>query len=164
MAKDIQSSIKATRDSTKKRKRKAGGEEEDDRGAPSEASKSSKVAVKELDGKALKREREILEKKAAGPVDFQKAETRKRVNDIVLAPPVLTRAPRGESKQAKERKANLQSLMTGKDISAATVQPARLPNPVQKGGLKREAMLQQERDRVVQAYRDKKQASLRIWQ
>jgi hypothetical protein len=158
MAKDINSTIKATKESSKKRKRQVESGLNDEYSETKGA--KSKVEVKEANAKDLKRERELLQAKADKPIDFQRAETRKRVNDVVLAPPVLTKAPRGESKQAKERKATLKSLMTGQK-AVSTVSSARLPDPIQKsGGLKREAMLQEERDRVVQAYRNKNQADL----
>lgn len=167
MAKEVNSSIRATRDSNKKQKRKAGAQQEqgnDDRHAEAHrpASSLSKATPQEPDSKTLKRQREALEKGKGTQVDWEKASTRKRVNDVVDAPPTLTTAPRGETKSAKERKARLMAALSGKEAetTASAATGARLPDPVQRGGLRREAMLQEERQRVVQAYRQNKQANL----
>lgn len=162
MAKEIQGSIRATKDSNKKRKRKDAVEREEadleKRGL--KASSSTKPPIKEQDSKSLKKQRELLEINKTRQVEFPKAQLRRRLNDVVQAPPVLSKAPRGESKSAKERKATLELLLTGKAVDQETKKIARLPDPVQKGGLKRQAILQEERERVVQAYRRKKQLEL----
>jgi hypothetical protein len=169
MAKDINYTIRATRDSNKKRKRKGNGEEEKDElmdGSNEKQSSSSKAAKQmetEPDSKTLKREREAMQagKKPGEVVDWQKAASRRRVNDVVQAPPTLTKAPRGQSKSALENKAKLKALLTGTEVSErGQNKTARLPDPVQKGGLKRQAMLQEERDRAIKAYRRNKQAKL----
>lgn len=158
MAKEIQGSIRATRDSTKKRKRKGEDDAEPEKDN-SRKSKSAEAGIKEADSKSLKKQREALETKTR-QIEFPKAQLRKRLNDVVQAPPTLTKAPRGESKIAKERKATLESLMTGKVVDQDDKKSARLPDPIQKGGFKRQAMLQEERKRVVQAYRHKKQLDI----
>lgn len=166
MAKEINSSIRATLDSNKKRKRKTTSTKNVDDGdedTPALSSSTKKRTVpKEPKSKDLKREREAIQNGSkVAEMDFQMAASRKRVNDVVQAPPNLTRAPRGESKSALENKAKLKALLTGQaTIARPDPKPSRLPDPIQKGGLRREAMLREERDRVIQAYRNNKQAQL----
>ncbi|UZJ51141.1 hypothetical protein CBS101457_000461 [Exobasidium rhododendri] len=162
MAKDINKSIRATNETSKKRKRKGGAENEDH---PSEeastfASAKKNAVPRESNSKDLKRAREAIENGKGKEIEFKQADSRKRLNDVVQAPPNLTKAPRGESKSALERKASLKAALSGRDAETSTSKSARLPEPVLKGGLKREAMLREERERAVQAYRSKKQAQL----
>jgi hypothetical protein len=164
MAKEINKSIRATNEASKKRKRKGASASQEDQAA--EGSSSSTFASKrgavpqDISSKDLKREREAILSGKGRQVEFQKAASRKRLNDIVQAPPTITKAPRGESRSALEDKAKLKALLTGQEVATKSHKLSRLPEPVPKGGLKREAMLREERERVVQAYRRNKQAQL----
>ena len=170
MAKEVRSSIRATQNSTKKRRNKDRQSAEDGASAPQEESfakpsSSSKNASlhKEADSKTLKRQREAIEGKPERQQEWEKAASRKRVNDVVKAPPTLTKAPRGESAEAKKRKLELKALLSGQEGDEDAHEmggKARLPEPVKKGGLRREAMLQEERERVVKEYRQNKKRML----
>ncbi len=77
-----------------------------DKAAALEASQPSKAD--------LKRQRQHIQQTGAIK-DFAKASQVKKINDVAQAPPTLTRAPRGESVQAKTRKARLIAKITGND-------------------------------------------------
>ncbi|KAJ1586688.1 hypothetical protein NDA11_004227 [Ustilago hordei] len=81
-----------------------------DKAAALEASQPSKLD--------LKRQRQAIQQ--TGEIkNFAKASQVKKVNDVVQAPPTLTHAPRGESVQAKTRKAKLIAKITGNDEDEA---------------------------------------------
>lgn len=169
MAADIHASFKATRTSSnKKRKRKAqpgdaeAGQQSDER---SSSQVAAKQAEKEPDSRTLKEERVRLQARMGGDSneerDWQKASQRRRINDVVEAPPSLTKAPRGQSTAALQRKAELKALLQGgkeTDADLNSVGKARLPDPVQPiVGLRRQAELEQERQKAVKAYRQAKE-------
>ncbi|KAJ1030246.1 hypothetical protein NDA16_001157 [Ustilago loliicola] len=81
-----------------------------DKAAALEASQPSKAD--------LKRQRQAIQR--TGEIkNFAKASQVKKINDVAQAPPTLTRAPRGESVQAKTRKARLIAKITGNDEEEA---------------------------------------------
>lgn len=157
MAKGIQSSIRATTKASKKKIKAAQDDQKKDRYNVNETQGSDHVQKKNL-----KRQRETIEEQSGSDRDWQKAENRKRINDIVKAPPLLTKVPRGESYEAKKRKAKLQAALLGRDENDNSVlsDKARLPDPLKKGGLRREAMLKEERAKAIQAYRSNKKKTL----
>ncbi|CAO1629186.1 unnamed protein product [Sympodiomycopsis kandeliae] len=126
--------------------------------------------------KDLKRAREEYENRTPStstPLDFAKADQRRHINDVAQEPPRLTKAPRGEGKEALARKAKLAAAMSGADDpeeaarkilnkSSRTVTKGQMPEPIQSGGvgLKRRKDLEDERERVIKMYRKKKQAKL----
>lgn len=114
----------------------------------------------EVDRQALKQERARIEGRS---LDWQQPVQRRSVRDVVDAPPTLTRAPRGHGKEALQRKAHLQALLTGTTAESAP-QKARLPDPVATGGLRRKAVLGDERERAVKAYRKAKEEKIQARQ
>lgn len=143
----------------KGKRRKDDGDDDDDR------------SFAEPSSKDLKRARQEYENRAPAPLDFAKADQRKRVNDVAQAPPRLTKAPRGESKEALARKARLAAALQGSDdpdgaaraVLASrrrTVTQGQMPEPIAQrppAGLKRQKDLADERERVIKMYRKKKQ-------
>lgn len=187
MAKDIYATIRSANDSSsgKKRKRRQERERErdeqarkDGEGAVESGKKTGeKMAARELDRRALKEERLRLEHQASTSAnstadrDWEKATQQRSVRDVVDAPPKLTKAPRGESDAALKRKAQLKAALQGGDAGAAAasapLRKARLPNPVatpsskqQPGGLRRQAVLEDERERAIKSYRQAKEAKI----
>ena len=133
MAADVRSSFKsATRSQINARKRerrklRAAGidpdadpedleQQETDRKA--KADKAAALQASEPSSADLKRQRQAIQQ--TGEIkDFAKATQVKKINDVAQAPPTLTRAPRGESVQAKTRKARLIAKITGNDEEEA---------------------------------------------
>lgn len=154
------------RATSSKRKKSAGDENDDDDDDQQSRTHS------EPSSKDLKRARNEYESRPAAPLDFAKADQRRRVNDVAQAPPRLTKAPRGETKQALARKAKLAAALSGSDdpdqaakrVLAAgrggTVTSGQMPEPVQRPGLKRQKDLEEERERVIKMYRKKRQQDL----
>ncbi|PWZ02589.1 hypothetical protein BCV70DRAFT_3044 [Testicularia cyperi] len=133
MASDIHASFKSATRSTinarnrARRKARASGLDPD---ADPEAleheeaqrkAKADKAAANEANEPTkaeLRRQRQAIEQN--GEIkDFAKASQVKKINDVALAPPRLTRAPRGESLQAKTRKAKLIAKITGNNEDEA---------------------------------------------
>jgi hypothetical protein len=107
----------------------------------------------EPDKAELKRKRQAMQGAAEG--EWAAVGTRK-LNDVALAPPTLTRAPRGESDAARARKVALAQAMGRPAPAEAKV---RLPEPLVRGGeggLRREEELRKERERAVREYRKMK--------
>ncbi|PWN23892.1 hypothetical protein BCV69DRAFT_265234 [Microstroma glucosiphilum] len=171
----------------KKRKRseldrKKGGEEDDEEGEGSgtsrqtRAQKAKEIEESQPSSKDLKRAREELQGQSGGrELDFAKASQVRRVNDVAQAPPRFTKLPRGESIEARARKAKVSAAIQGQDpdeaarlIRAAkgerTVTKGQMPEPIKKqatvpvGGLRREKELREERERMIRMYRLKKSA------
>lgn len=147
----------------KSKKRRTAGDIEDDGDGDDPAERSEPTS------KELKRARQEYENRPAAPLDFAKADQRRRINDVAQAPPRLTKAPRGESKEALARKAKLAAALSGSvdpDEAARmvlsgntrTVTKGQMPEPI--AGLKRQKDLEDERDRVIKMYRKKKQAKI----
>lgn len=119
------------------------------------------------------------------PLDFAKASQIRRVRDVVDAPPQFSKLPRGQGKEAQARKASVAAALSGQDPTAAgkaalgankrsTVTAGQMPMPVaskQKGrtedaqsqsagGLKRQKDLEEERNRVIKLYRQRKEQQM----
>lgn len=133
MASDVRASFKsATRSQVNARKResrklrKAGidpdadpeDHEEQESARKAKADKAAALQANEPSKADLKRQRQTIQQ--TGEIkDFAKATQVKKINDVAQAPPTLTRAPRGESVQAKTRKARLIAKITGNDEEEA---------------------------------------------
>ncbi|SNX81754.1 uncharacterized protein MEPE_00459 [Melanopsichium pennsylvanicum] len=203
MAADVRSSFKsATRSLTNARKRerrklRAAGihphadphdleQQESERKA--KADKAAALEASQLSKADLKRQRHAIQQ--TGDIkDFAKATQVKKINDVAQAPPTLTRAPRGESVQAKTRKARLIAKITGNNEQEAEnkVKQAelarhrgRVPEKLSSspaGGKKRklasggepvaaqpsmarQRLLEEERDKVIKAYRQIKEKKI----
>ena len=153
------------RPASSKKRRSSNGDDEDDQ-------QQSRNTHSEPSSKDLKRARNEYESRPAAPLDFAKADQRRRVNDVAQAPPRLTKAPRGETKQALARKAKLAAALSGSDDPdqaakrvlaggrGGTVTSGQMPEPVQGPGLKRQKDLQEERQRVIKMYRQKRQKDI----
>lgn len=82
------------------------------------ADKAAALQASEPSKADLKRQRQAIQQ--TGEIkEFAKASQVKKINDVAQAPPSLTRAPRGESVQAKTRKARLIAKITGNDEEEA---------------------------------------------
>lgn len=187
MASDVAATARSEARKLKKRKRaeaaantNAGsGDERDDAEASEEkrkakADRAAAFQQAEPSSRDLKKAREEMTggaavgAKAPVPLDFAKASQTKRVNDVAQAPPTFTKLPRGESKEAKARKAAIAAALAGQDAQAAsrkmlssrerTVTKGQMPEPVARpGGLKKEKEMQEERERVIKLYRQRKE-------
>ncbi|KAJ1031629.1 hypothetical protein NDA13_002020 [Ustilago tritici] len=92
--------------------------EQEESARKAKADKAAALEVSQPSKLDLKRQRQAIQQ--TGEIkDFAKASQVKKVNDVVQAPPTLTRAPRGESVQAKTRKAKLIAKITGNDEDEA---------------------------------------------
>lgn len=133
MASDIHASFRsASRSSINARKRerrklrKAGIDpdadpedaEQEESARKAKADKAAALEASQPSKADLKRQRQTIQQ--TGEIkDFVKASQIKKINDVAQAPPTLTRAPRGESVQAKTRKARLIAKITGNDEEEA---------------------------------------------
>lgn len=198
MASDIHASFKSATRSTinarnrAKRKARAAGIDPDadpedlEQQETKRKAKADKAAAHEAaqpSSADLRRQRQLMEQ--TGEIrDFAKATQIKKINDIALAPPKLTKAPRGESLQAKTRKAILKAKITGKDEvqaerNAKTAENARqrgrVPQQAQKRNredddteaqtipkpsMARQRLLEQEREKAIKAYRQAKEKKI----
>lgn len=154
------------------------------------ADKAAALQASEPSSIDLKRQRQAFQQ--TGEIkDFAKASQVKKINDVAQAPPTLTRAPRGESLQAKTRKARLMAKITGNDEEEAERKVKQAEKDRQKGrvpeklaanhsfstaGKKRKAanrpqsalepsmarqrVLEEERDKVIRAYRQIKEKKI----
>lgn len=151
------------------------------------ADKAAALQANEPSSADLKRQRQAIQQ--TGEIkDFAKATQVKKINDVAQAPPTLTRAPRGESVQAKTRKARLMAKITGNDedeaerkVKQAEVarHKGRVPEKLAAapaGGKKRKAdagaeaasepsmarqrVLEEEREKAIKAYRQIKEKKI----
>lgn len=201
MASDIHASFRsATRSQINKRKRerrklRAEGidpdadpedleQEESTRKA--KADKAAKLQASEPSKLDLKRQRQAIQQ--TGEIkDFAKASQVKKINDVAQAPPTLTRAPRGESVQAKTRKARLIAKITGNDEEEAEQKvrrdekarfkgrvPAKVAQEAEKKrkrlteetaapelSMARQRVLEEERQKAIKAYRQVKEKKIK---
>lgn len=180
----------ARREKKRKRselERKKGGDEDDEEAEGSgtsrqaRAQKAKEIEESQPSSKDLKRAREELQGQGRGrdgssaPLDFAKASQVRRVSDVAQAPPRFTKLPRGESIEARARKAQVSAAIQGQDPDEAarliragkgerTVTKGQMPEPIKKqatvpvGGLRREKELKEERERMIRMYRLKKSA------
>ncbi|EST10047.1 hypothetical protein PSEUBRA_000450 [Kalmanozyma brasiliensis GHG001] len=96
------------------------------------ADKAAALQASEPSKNDLKRQRQTIQQ--TGEIkDFAKASQVKKINDVAQAPPTLTRAPRGESVQAKTRKARLMAKITGNDEEEAERKVKQAEKARQKG-------------------------------
>lgn len=176
----------------KRKKRKADQLEEGD-GSDSEensetlrkqrAEKASNIKASEPTSQDLRKAREGLQTSGGEDRDWIKASQRRSVNDIAMAPPNLTKAPRGEGKTSLIRKARLKAAMEGEDMDKAEEleglkkNKVRLPDPIKKNengngngkekvknsspSLSRQNLLAEERERAIKAYRVRKEEGIK---
>ncbi|KAJ9476752.1 hypothetical protein PHBOTO_000407 [Pseudozyma hubeiensis] len=105
-------------------------QQESDRKA--KADKAAALQANEISSADLKRQRQNFQQ--TGEIkDFAKASQVRKINDVAQAPPRLTRAPRGESVQAKTRKARLMAKITGNDEEEAERNVKQAEKARQKG-------------------------------
>ncbi|CBQ67840.1 conserved hypothetical protein [Sporisorium reilianum SRZ2] len=204
MASDVRASFRsATRSQINARKRerrklRAAGidpdadpedaeKQESDRKA--KADKAAALQASEPSSADLKRQRQAIQQ--TGEIkDFAKATQVKKINDVAQAPPTLTRAPRGESVQAKTRKARLMAKITGNDedeaerkvkqaevarhkgrvpekLAAAAGSPAGKKRKsamdaeaASEPSMARQRVLEEEREKAIKAYRQIKEKKI----
>ncbi len=153
------------------------------------ADKAAALQASEPSKADLKRQRQTIQR--TGEIkDFAKASQVKKINDVAQAPPTLTRAPRGESVQAKTRKARLIAKITGNDEDEAENKVKQAEKARQKGrvpqklaaataaasgtkrkndahdatgepSMARQRVLDEERRKAIQAYRQVKEKKIR---
>ncbi|TKY90662.1 hypothetical protein EX895_000660 [Sporisorium graminicola] len=106
--------------------------EEQESARKAKADKAAALQASEPSSADLKRQRQAIQQ--TGEIkDFAKATQVKKINDVAQAPPTLTRAPRGESVQAKTRKARLMAKITGNDEDEAERKVKQAEMDRQKG-------------------------------
>ncbi|CAO1625801.1 unnamed protein product [Parajaminaea phylloscopi] len=181
MASDVAATARSEARKQKKRKRaeaaatddvEGNGEDDEDAERQRKAKADKAAALKDAEPSAqdLKRAREEMTGQNSRSLDFAKASQVRRVNDVADAPPVFTKLPRGESKEAKARKASIAAALAGQDPKVAarktmssrerTVTAGQMPVPVasrNKGGLRKEKELEEERARAIKLYRQRKE-------
>lgn len=149
-------------------RRHAKGKDEAERRAKAEPSKED-----------LKRARQDMS--GGKEVDFAKASQVRRINDVAQAPPSFTKLPRGQGAEAIRRKEVLAAALRGEEApqpraSSKKVTKGQMPEPVAPrnkkaksstqeagagkaaatGGLRREKELEEERQRAIKLYRERK--------
>lgn len=106
--------------------------------------------------------------------DWVQATQRRRINDVAMEPPTLTKAPRGHGKISLVRKARLKAALSGEDMDEAEKKEgdrkvARLPDPIRKEkkegkvetSMARQNILLEEREKAIKAYRARKEEGIR---
>lgn len=151
------------------------------------AAKAGEIASREPTAKELKRQRDQLRIAERGDVDldFAQVEQSRGLREVAQAPPKLTKLPRGFSTDAQAQKAKVAAAIGGLDPDEAeqmsrrtsgsnrskTVTAGQMPEPVRKksskpsdeattGNVARQRKrleMEEERARLVQLYRQRKQ-------